>query len=256
MRQPRLASVIERRILVNYRVDPLIAAPLLPAGLRPQQINGWAVAGICLIRLGKVRPQWMPGGLGLRSENAAHRIAVEWDGSDGPETGVYIPRRDSSSIVNVMAGGHLFPGEHHRATFQVRETPHDMQVAYTSHDGVTSVSVDASMTETLQGSAVFADLEEASAFFQHGSTGFSATCDGRHLDGMQLNTNAWHVEPLAVNAVRSSFFDDQHRFPPGSTALDSALVMRDVPVTWKPLPPTTAANASSLVSAGNTAPSE
>ncbi len=34
-----------------------------------------------------------PRRLGLRSENAAPRIAVEWDDATGPRTGVYIPRR-------------------------------------------------------------------------------------------------------------------------------------------------------------------
>ncbi|HUY52108.1 MAG TPA: DUF2071 domain-containing protein [Streptosporangiaceae bacterium] len=256
MRQPRLASVIERRILVNYRIDPAIIAPMLPALLRPQEVSGWAVAGICLIRLGKVRPSWVPGGFGLRSENAAHRIAVEWDGPDGPETGVYIPRRDSSSVVNVLAGGRLFPGEHHRAAFKVHETAHDLHVAYNSHDGVTRVSVDARVATTLQGSAVFADLEQASAFFQHGSTGFSGACDGSRLDGMALDTDAWQVEPLEVRAVRSSFFDDQNRFPQDSAVLDSALLMRDVPVTWKPLRPMQVSSTPSRLLSGNTAHSE
>jgi hypothetical protein len=110
-------------------------------------------------------------------------------------------------------------------------------VAYNSHDGMTHVSVDASVAATLQASAVFTDLDQASAFFRHGSTGFSAACDGRHLDGIELDTNAWRVEPLQVRAVRSSFFDDRDRFPQGSAVLDSALLMRDVPVTWKPLRP-------------------
>ncbi|MGC0317472.1 hypothetical protein QBC98_005979 [Kitasatospora acidiphila] len=56
MLQPTMASTVERRLLVNYRVDPDIAARLLPAPLRPKLSHGQAVAGICLIRLGAVRP--------------------------------------------------------------------------------------------------------------------------------------------------------------------------------------------------------
>lgn len=78
MRQPRLSTVVERRLLVNYRVDPGIAASLLPAPLRPQQVGGWAVAGICLIRLGQIRPAWVPHGPGLRSENVP--VAVDTSG--------------------------------------------------------------------------------------------------------------------------------------------------------------------------------
>ncbi|WP_156056250.1 hypothetical protein [Streptosporangium roseum] len=75
MRQPHMSSVVERRLPVNHRVDPEGAVRLLPAPLRPQQVGRWAVAGIRLIRLGRVRPAWLPGGVGPRSENAAHRVA-------------------------------------------------------------------------------------------------------------------------------------------------------------------------------------
>ncbi|WP_406291790.1 DUF2071 domain-containing protein [Embleya sp. NBC_00896] len=94
-----MASTIERRLLVNYRVDPEITARLLPAPLRPVLVRGYAAAGICLIRLARLRPDSAPFGLGLRTENAAHRIAVRWDTSDGPRSGVYIPRRDSDSVL-------------------------------------------------------------------------------------------------------------------------------------------------------------
>jgi hypothetical protein len=256
VRPPRLSSVIERRLLVNYRVDPTVIAGLLPAPLRPQQVDGQAVAGICLIRLGQVRPSSVPGGFGLRSENAAHRIAVEWDGPEGLRTGVYIPRRDSGSIVNVLAGGRLFPGRHHRASFDVRETPQDLHVAYTSRDGMTRVSVDVVVAEGFRGSALFADLKQASEFFRHGSAGFSAGRGEGWLDGMELDTDSWHVDPVEVRAAQSSFFDDQDRFPPGSVTLDCALLMRDVSVTWNPLPPMPLSPVPDVLPTGNTAPSE
>ncbi|MFF0751833.1 DUF2071 domain-containing protein [Streptomyces sp. NPDC004267] len=236
MIQPRLSSVVERRLLVNYRVAPDAAARLLPGPLRPQLVNGHAVAGICLLRLGSVRPTWAPKTVGLRSENAAHRIAVEWDGPDGVETGVYIPRRDTASRINTWAGGRLFPGEHGRADFEVHETPDRMRVALATRDGDTRVDVTVEQTDALRGSELFADLAEASRFFQDGSKGFSATGSGRHLDGMELRTDAWHVEAGRVRSAASSFFDDPDRFPPGSATLDCALIMRDVPVSWRPLP--------------------
>jgi hypothetical protein len=84
---------------------------------------------------------------------------------------------------------------------------------------------------------LFADLPEASDFFRRGSAGFSVTRDGQRLDGVELRTDLWCVEPVEVDAVRSSFFDDPHRFPPGSAVLDCALLMRDIPVTWSALEP-------------------
>jgi hypothetical protein len=237
-----MSSVVERRLLVNYRIDPEVAAKLLapvqlPTPLRPQLVNGWAVAGICLIRLGRLRPRRLPGWAGLHTENAAHRIAVEWDGTDGCKSGVYIPRRDSDSVATVLAGGRLFPGEHHRASFDVRETARDLHVAFASTDGTAHVSIDIRVATRLQGSALFAGLREASDFFRHGAAGFSATRDSGRLDGLELRADRWVVEPAEVRAVRSSFFDDARLFPPGSATLDCALLMRDIPATWIPIRP-------------------
>lgn len=227
---------VERRLLVNYRVDPAAITRVLPSPFRPALVDGWAVAGICLIRLGHLRPRGVPRALGLRSENAAHRVAVTWDDASGSHTGVYIPRRDTNSAVNALVGGRLYPGEHHRARFEVHETGTDLSVAFTSDDRSADVSVRVRLVDSLSDSAVFPDLASASAFFERGAVGFSATKDSHRLDGLELRTSAWRVEAGQVLEARSSFFDDVDLFPPGSAQIDCALVMRHVPVSWYALP--------------------
>jgi hypothetical protein len=44
------------------------------------------------------------------------------------------------------------------------------------------------------------------------------------------------VEPLRIRGLTSSFFDDRRRFPKGTATADCALLMRDVPATWHPVP--------------------
>lgn len=231
---PEIRGEIERRLLVNYRVDPEAIARVLPHPFRPQLVGGAAVAGICLIRLGQMRPRYVPRSVGLRSENAAHRVAVEWDTTHGRRTGVYIPRRDSDSWVNILLGGRIYPGEHHRARFAVTETDQDVRVAYTSVDGSAQVDVSVHITDELWDSRLFADLNAASAFFEAGSVGYSATRQPRRFDGLGLKTAAWKVEPTSVIYAHSSFFDGA-AFPAGTAELDSALIMRSVPVLWEPL---------------------
>ena len=236
MKVPHLAGVVERRLLVNYRVDPDVLAAVLPPPFRPQVVGEWGVAGICLIRMGSLRPRRLPARLGVRSENAAHRIAVEWDTDEGVACGVYIPRRDTDAALNALVGGRLFPGEQHRARFDVHETADDVRVAFASVDSTVSVSVHVRPVEELHDSALFADVAEASAFFRRGSVGYSARRDGRHFDGLALQTDAWSVEPVQVVHAESSWFGDTTKFPAGSTTLDCALLMREVPVDWLPLP--------------------
>ncbi|MCA1829108.1 MAG: DUF2071 domain-containing protein [Myxococcales bacterium] len=103
---PAIHGVIRRRILVNFRVDPSIMQRILPPPFRPKLLDGAAIAGICLIRLEQLRPRPLPAAIGLSSENAAHRVAVSWTTPSGDEQeGVYIPRRDTNSGFNVLAGG-------------------------------------------------------------------------------------------------------------------------------------------------------
>lgn len=87
---------------MNFRVDPSVLMTILPAPFRPQTVAGFGIAGICLIRLKRIRPKYFPGWLGIASEYAAHRIAVERDVNDEVRSGVFIPRRDSSSLFNAL----------------------------------------------------------------------------------------------------------------------------------------------------------
>jgi hypothetical protein len=161
MRIPVIRGIIDRRILANFHIDPDVMARILPSPFRPKLANGHAIGGICLIRLRGIRPRFFPIPWGIGSENAAHRIAVEWDVDGQPREGVYIPRRDTSSRLNTLAGGTLFPG-----------------------------------------------------------------------DGLELRCENWRVEPLEIDRVGSSYFEDETMFPPGSVEFDCALLMRGVHHEW------------------------
>ena len=100
MRLPTVTGLIDRRILANYRVDPDCMASALPQPFRPWVYRGYAVGGICLIRLKHIRPKAFPFPWGIGSENAAHRIAVEWDSDGEVRRGVYI--RDAIRIRGSM----------------------------------------------------------------------------------------------------------------------------------------------------------
>ncbi len=233
MRIPVIKGVIRRRLLVNFRADPAAVQRMLPHPFRPKLHAGHALVGICLIRLEQIRPSGLPGLLGVSSENAAHRVAVEWREPDGAlREGVFIPRRDTSSVLNRLVGGRLFPGEHHPARFLVEDTGSHISLSMQSLDGAVDLSVVGDDAPSLPRTSCFASLAEASAFFEGGSLGYSATRDGERLDGLVLRTLEWRVHPFSVAEVRSSYFSDEGRFPRGSVEFDHALVMRDVAHEW------------------------
>ena len=233
MRIPKIHGVIRRRILVNFRVDPRVIQRHLPQPFRPKLHDGSAVAGICLIRLEQIRPRPVPALLGLSSENAAHRIAVVWSDDAGSHEGVYIPRRDTGSTLSHLVGGKLFPGEHHRARFQVNETPSRVELHMRSFDEKVAVDVAGNIATDLPKSSRFRSIAEASAYFEGGSVGYSATAEATRLDGVTLKTRSWAVEPLAVEYASSSFFSDSALFPEGSVHFDCALIMRNIQHEWQ-----------------------
>ena len=232
MKIPTMQGVIDRRILANFHVDPDVLARVLPDPFRPKLVKGKGIAGICLIRLKQIRPRFVPSFLGISSENAAHRIAVEWDEHGETKQGVYIPRRDTSSRLNTLVGGRLFPGVHHHAQFRVKEQADHYSVVMESDNDNTRIAVEGHVTTDWPKGSVFDSLHEASRFFECGSLGYSATRKPGEYDGLELRTFKWDVESLAVERIESSFFDDDHRFPGGTVGFDCALLMRNIHHEW------------------------
>ena len=74
-----IQGVIARRVLLNYRIAPDVLQKVLPPPFTPKLYGGYGIGGVCMIRFQELRPSVLPTWMGLRSDNAAHRIAVEWD---------------------------------------------------------------------------------------------------------------------------------------------------------------------------------
>lgn len=229
MKIPAIKGIIDRRILINYSVDKEVLEKFLPAPFKPKLVQGKGIAGICLIRLKEIRPKGLPGFLGISSENGAHRIAVEWYENGKPEEGVFIPRRDTSSRMNAIAGDRIFPGKHYYADFSVFESNNRYEVGFNSSDG-TSLFIKAEETKNWNSESVFSDIECVSDFFQRGSIGYSPTND--QLDGLELRVKNWKVSLLNVEKVQSSFFENERIFPKGSVIFDNALLMKNIEHEW------------------------
>lgn len=222
-----LRGRMRRRLLLSYRVDPAVARGILPDSFRPLLVDGSAVGGVCLIGLTELRPGWVRPRMGLATENAAHRFAVEWDDGAEVRTGVYVTERHSSGIVPVIGGGRFFPGRQRRAHFDVEETGTRFRVRMDASDA--TVAADIELTEEWE-STLFPTIDDASQFYHAGAIGWSPRRDDRGAEALKLTASRWEVNAGRVREVASSFFD---RLPRGSAEIDSVLVMRDIPVTWQ-----------------------
>lgn len=230
---PVIQGIIDRRILVNFRIDPQVLSRELPEPFKPKIVGGYGIGGVCLIRLKHIRPGFVPSSIGFSSENAAHRMAVVWEDGGQVREGVFIPRRDTSSRMNTLVGGRLFPGEHHHAYFLTEEHDGYYRIQMESDDGIVSLRIEGRIGADLLKTSVFENLEQASKFFEGGSLGYSARqARPGEYEGLELRTMNWAVEPLSVEKVESSYFLDKNRFPLGSVEFDNALLMTGIEHQW------------------------
>ena len=229
-------GIIDRRVLLNYRLDPDALRRVLPPPFQPKLYDGHGVGGVCMIRFKELRPRFLPSWLGLASENAAHRIAVQWEQDGEQREGVFIPRRDTNSWLNKTLGGRVFPGIFQRSRFEGCETDSSVSLRIIREDGGTEIAFAGHLADRLPATSIFPTLEEAAGFFSLGATGYSATYSDDHYHGMELHSLNWTVSPLAIDEAESCFFDDPQRFPSGAAELDCALLMRGIEHEWQSRP--------------------
>ncbi|UQB69539.1 DUF2071 domain-containing protein [Epilithonimonas zeae] len=232
MRIPTILGIIERRMLVNYIVEPKFVEKILPKPFKPKLYKDKAIIGICLIRLKNIKPKGFPNFIGINSENGAHRIAVEWDENGEMKEGVYIARRDTNLKLNSLIGGRIFPGRHYYAKFNVKEENHNYHLDFKCSDN-TTIEIDAKLVSEFSSNSIFKSIDNVSDFFEKGSVGYSP--NGNCFEGLKLETYHWEIKPLEVSNVKSSFFDNQDVFPEGSIQFDNAVLMENIEHEWKSL---------------------
>ena len=224
--------------MLNYRADPKVVKRLLPDPFSPKLYHGYAIVGVCLVRLESLRPRGLPACLGVSSENAVHRIASEWiDSKKNSHDGFFVARRDTDLwLRTIFPGGFSDPG-YHRARFAIEESAAHVEFTCRSVDKTTEIIFSGDDALQLPASSCFKSLEED--FFRFGDSGSSLVEDTKSLGGIALEAKEWKIRPFRLNRLSCSFFDDKKRFPLGSIEFDHALVMRDVAYAWH-LQPVTA----------------
>jgi hypothetical protein len=229
-------GIIDRRVLLNYRIDPDALRRVLPPPFQPKLYEGHGVGGVCMIRFKELRPRFIPSWLGFGSENAAHRIAVQWQQDGEQQEGVFIPRRDTNSWFNKTLGGRVFPGIFQHSQFETHETDSSVSLRIIREDGCTEIAFTGHLSDQLPEASIFPTLKAAASFFSLGATGYSATNTDSHYQGMELYCLNWTVLPLSIDEAQSCFFDDRQRFPLGTAELDCALLMRGIKHEWHSRP--------------------
>ena len=227
-----IEGVIDRRILVNYRIDPHYLEKILPSPFKPRLINGYGLGGICLIRFKKMRPTWLPSIVGTSSENGTHRFCVEWKENGKLYNGVYVKKRFTNSRLHEFGGEKIFPGKLVFSDFKVSEGKGHYSISFKSNNGEYA-HVEAYETHQFPKSSLFKTIEEASEDFRKDQIGYSPDGKKNQFKGVKLNTDNWEVSPLCLKNCKSSLFSNPDIFPEGSAEVDHVLLMKNIKHSWE-----------------------
>ncbi len=240
---PVITGLLDRRILLNYSLDPDYLKRFLPSPFKPRLFNGVGVGGICMIRFSGLRPKFVPPFMGIDSENAAHRIAVEWEFNDKKFEGVYIPKRNTASQFNYITGGKIFPGIFQMSKFDVNEQSDNYQIKITpSGQNQPMVEFQGEASTKLSEKSIFPALKVASDFFAKGAIGYSLSADKSHFQGMELRMLQWDIQAMNIKQASVHLFENSSSFPVGTAKLDSAMLMKNLRHEWHRIPEIPASN--------------
>ena len=173
------------------------------AALPPSTRRRCWVAGICLIRLGGLRPRLLPAAVRLTTENAAHRIAVEGQPTarsrlSTSATGHRLPAHRAAGRAGLSGvhSGHASPWP--RATTICRSPCAARMATWKS----TSTSP---WNRNFRQRSV-RRCDRGIPLLEQGAVGCRRPSAGE-VEGVRLDTTAWRVDPDA-SCVRSSYFSD------------------------------------------------
>jgi len=221
---PAIRGVVDRRILINYRVPTESLEAVVPEPFRPREAEkGMGLGSVCIMRLKNERPRLVPSMFGTSFETVTHRISVECDEGGEKKNCVYVPRRDTSSRVGTLAVKRLMPGDCEDAEFETDEKQDRHHVRINCDTEVIRASVEEA--EKLPEDSVFGSIEDASQFFLDACIRYSRS--GSQHGAVEFRAYDWNMSSLRPLKVRSSYFERLE-----GSEYDSSLLMNDIKHEW------------------------
>lgn len=221
------SGVCQRRISLNWCIDPELARRVLPDLFRPALFDGKCIVGIDILKLVEMRPLGFPALINVSMQNATPRIAVEWEEGGGTVTGTYVPFRWSATQLNkVLSSARLFPAKFEHAYFQFEETSGQFRVSVIA--GKYELHFEASETDNVEVKSILGSFQEVSNFHRDAKISYTPASETGTFDGLYLKTPAWRSMPLNMKSLSFNYVE---KLFPGAE-FDSALLMRNVKHEW------------------------
>jgi hypothetical protein len=226
---PKLArtELVDRRILILYRVSAAALEQRLSAAVELRQMADCALAGIAFRRRRTMRSRLVPARFGT-SQCATHFVRLPTSSVPGHPAGVLALRHDSTSRWEVWwtaAGGG------HHARFRVVDSADSLELVGDSDDRQMHLFLRAQVARSLPDGSMFRSVPQAAECLAADLAGLGLlrTAHGAGQGGVWSHLR---LEPLDVTRLESSFFDRWREQCPGLVEFDSAFSLREDQLAW------------------------
>ncbi len=227
MAMPRLSrtELVDRRILILYRVSADALGQLCPAAARPRS-SCCAVAGI-VFRRRTVRAWLVPARCGT-SQCATHFMRLPDDLRADVCPGIIPLRHDSSSRWQTWGAA---SGGRHHARFQVVDRLDSLELVGDSDDRQMHLALKARVARELPGGSMFRSVSQVAGYLAADLARLGLVTAARSVG----SGDVWRhlrLEPLDVMQLESSFFDRWRQSHPEWVEHDSAFLLREEQLGW------------------------
>jgi hypothetical protein len=190
MALPRIVSArLEERFIFNFRMPPEELDRRLPAGwLKPQVINGWAVASFCVLKLGRLMLWPLPPIVNIRTVSCAYRCGAI-DASDGKnEPTVYITDRNTDRSVIAATAPFIFADTIPAVHAAIARSPGTIEISVSHLNGgrLFSADIDTAGGPAEWQSEVFATLDDFVDFIKGGVSSWTPSTKPKRLARVDL----------------------------------------------------------------------
>ncbi|MHB0957569.1 MAG: hypothetical protein ACYC0X_26110 [Pirellulaceae bacterium] len=228
MRKLTDCGVVDRRVLILYRVVPEVLSEALPWGVRALEIHGRAVAGIAFARHRMAKSRLLPARL-VSSHTASHFVVVTGSQQSGGRDAALVTRCDCSSRFRLWIGGRPI---YHHARFRVVEERESLELVGDSDDRAMHLSLRAHVVRNLPHGSIFRTPGQAMEFLRACAGELDLTLGGAVEMDTSETGRRLRLQPLKVERLESSIFENLRRGALERVEFDSAYWVRDDEFAW------------------------
>jgi hypothetical protein len=192
---------VRARYIVNFRLDPAVAASVIPVDwLEPQIVDGAAVLSFCPYVLTKVRLGLSPRCFGVEAICSAYRLAVIDRSGGEARRAAWVTGRETDARTISALGPSTVHASFARVAATVVETAGATTVDIAHLDGQPYFRATMRHSDRPSGT-MFPDSAAFQSFFTAAATSWAPSADGRSWSQLDLDAGETKYSPLSISAI-------------------------------------------------------